>query len=104
MWERQGDFILMGDLNSHIRRFGTTNASGKKLDATLQSFSGTVLNEVYNKPTFYRHIEHVLQPTSTIDLILTDERSASSLVKFETHYLSPVYVPITAEFEFEHGF
>ena len=52
----------------------------------------------------------MLQSTSTIDLIITDERSAMSSAKFETHNLSPVYeeeaqyfhVPITVEFEFEY--
>jgi hypothetical protein len=105
--ENQGDFILMGDLNSHIRRFGPTNASGKKLDLTLQSFRGAVVNEM-GKPTFYRHVNKVLKSTSTIDLVLTDERTAKSLKKFETHTVSPVYdkkaqyyhVPVTVEFEF----
>ena len=106
--EDQGDFILLGYLNSHIRRFGPTNASGKKLDLILQSFKGAVVNEA-GKPTFYRHVNQVLKSTSTIDLVLTDERSLKSLKKFETHTVSPVYdkeaqyyhVPVTVEFEFE---
>ena len=63
----------------------------------------TIRHSIGSLSTFYN-------PPLTIDLILTDERSASSLVKFETHYLSPVFdeeaqyfhVPFTAEFEFEH--
>ena len=81
---------------------------------TLRRFGSEGLNEWWS--TSQRFIDilitccNLLQSTSTIDLIITDERSAMSSAKFETHYLSPVYeeeaqyfhVPITVEFEFEY--
>jgi hypothetical protein len=106
--EGQGEFVLMGDLNARLKRFGGTNECGRELDESLLSFKGIVLNPP-NKPTFYRHTEGILRSTSTLDLIICDEKSAKSLTSFDSLKLSPVYdkdeqyfhLPVICEFNIE---
>jgi hypothetical protein len=106
--EEQGDYVLMGDLNARIKRFGGTNECGRNLDESLLAFKGIVLNPP-NKPTFFRHTEGILRSTSTLDLLISDDKTAKFLTNFETLKLSPVYdkdeqyyhLPIVANFSIE---
>jgi len=106
--EGQGDFMLLGDLNARLKRFGGTNECGRELDDSLLTLKGIFLNPP-NKPTFYRHTEGILRSTSTLDLIISDERLAKSLDSFDCLKLSPVYdkdeqyyhLPVVCEFNIE---
>ena len=106
--ENQGDFVLMGDLNARLRRFGGSNECGRNLDESLMAFKGIVLNPP-SKPTFFRHTDGILRSTSTLDLFISDDKTAKFLTIFETLKLSPVYdkdeqyfhLPVVGEFSIE---
>jgi len=80
----------MGDLNACIKILEGTNECGREMDESLLKFKGIVLNPP-NKPTFYRHTDGILRSTSTLDLIISDEKPAKSLASFDSLKLSPVY-------------
>jgi hypothetical protein len=98
----------MGDLNARLRRFGGSNECGRNLDESLMAFKGIVLNPP-SKPTFFRHTDGILRSKSTLDLFISDDKTAKFLTIFETLKLSPVYdkdeqyfhLPVVGEFSIE---
>ena len=107
--ENHDNFILLGDLNAIITKFGTPNRIGKEFNESLKTFKGSCINPV-DQPTFFRHIFGELVSTSTLDLILTSEHLTSKLVEFDTKEISAVqddkasyfHVPVTVSFNFNH--
>ena len=100
----------MGDLNARMSAFGPTNSLGKSLERWLRTEKGVVLNNP-NNPTFFRFKmdesgAKVLQISSTLDLIITNDQMKNKSNGAEVLISSPVtndsfHNPIIAEFEIE---
>jgi hypothetical protein len=108
--ESHQDFILIGDLNMHLRKLGAKKqlAKDRKFEEFLQAYKGVVLNKP-NIPTFFFHQCGALVSSSTIDYIIASESLANSAGDFETWYISPVFnkdlsyfhVPISCKINIE---
>ena len=48
------DYIILGDLNGKLNKFGPQNPIGKSLENWLMTSKGTVLNKM-NDPTFFKY-------------------------------------------------
>lgn len=104
--ETHGNYILIGDLNSHCSMFkGPTNTKGRSLDNILSQTDGKILNNV-NMPTNFWN-RNGSNTNSIIDLIIANEYLANKCLYCETLEVSAVtntnqlyyHLPVITEFE-----
>ena len=84
----QQEFVLMGDLNSKVSKFGGTNLPGKKLDDLIINYDATIVNN--ESPTFYRYVMGDLISTSHLDLAIVNGSLAPKIRNFEVKDMSAV--------------
>ena len=88
--EAHGKFILMGDLNAKLSKFGNTNSMGVALENILQSYKGSVINKEHN-PTFVQFKDGMLKYSSTLDLLIASDDLVEKVVDIEVLSRSAVY-------------
>ena len=74
---RDGNFIIMGDFNSHSQSWGYNHidSRGEEIEAWQDDNNLTLINEPYDTPTFYSRCWHT---TSTPDIVLCTEDYTAS--------------------------
>ena len=111
-----GDFILVGDLNAKISKFGQTNPLGRDLEKWLRVSKGMVINEE-NNHTFHKYKMEQINGDpkkikiyeSTIDLALINDRLLHSVAKVESMEISAAldedllwfHTPLLCEFNIQ---
>ena len=106
--ENHEPYILVGDLNAHIQKYGSLNPQGTSLESHMQWFRGKILNEV-DRPTNIMYRNGELFSKSTIDLVITSDDIAQKLNSIEVHDICPVlegdeqyfHLPVEVNFNIE---